>query len=237
MTFALLSYFGFLSFITKLPFKVFEMRPLTNLLAIFLWVPICVLPYIFMYQRYLAESRELIVPVAHRLRTALTLFMLTYLTMSSTYLSGATGITDAFSHYWFYWSDEKLLLAVLPFAGWAFFAYLICKVRVDRPDTDAVKTFGSLFSTSGIFIWGLFIFFDHQSRVRYEFADYYPESQFNLDALNFVWYTITSISVAIGYLLAIRFHPWTRVWFLAPSISTLPPDEKSTRADDTVKDA
>lgn len=233
--FALLTYLNFFSSISKLPYKVFERAPLTTFFTILLWVPVCVLPYIFMYKRYLAEARELIVPVEYRLRTAMSLFIATYLTVSSTYLTGAMGTNKAFQYYWIHWSDENLLLAVLPIAGWTFFAHLICKTWIDRPQTDAVKTFGGLFATSGIFIWGLFIVLDHQSGVRKDFTDYYPEAEFNLDALNFVWYTVTSIGVVTGYLLTIRLHPWTRVVFLAPSISTLPPDAMGTSAGDTVK--
>jgi len=221
ITFALLNYVGFFSFITELPFRIIQKQPSTLLLVLFLWVPFCVFPYIVLFNRYLAESKELIVPVQHRLRVAITLFTVTYLTMSSTYLTEAYGTAEAFRYYWTYYSHENIFFAVFPILGWVLFTHVVCKAWIRPTDADYIKGFGSLFSMSGIFIWGLFVLLDHKSGIENTFTNDYPGVTFNLSALNLVWYTIANVGTMIGYLLTIRFHPSTRLSFLSPTFTSV----------------
>jgi len=221
LIFALLAYIDFFSSLANFPRTVLPDTPAVKFIGVFIWVPICALPFLGLYQRYLNESKSIAVSANGRFRKMLALSLLTWVTISSTYLTEAIGIVEAFEHYWFHWSDGNILLAVFPILGWAFFSHLICKAWTDQKPLEALRAFGGLFSVSGVWIWIFLYFLDHQTRTRYEFDELYPDALFNLAALNFVWYLIITTGVLGGYLLTIRFHNWTRVMFHLP---TLDPD-------------
>jgi hypothetical protein len=240
LIFALLAYIDFFSSLANIPRTVLPDTPAVTLIGVLIWVPICALPFLGLYQRYLNESKSIAVSADGRFRKMLALSLLTWVTMSSTYLTDAIGIVEAFEHYWFHWSDGSILLAVFPILGWAFFSHLVCKAWTDKKPLEALRAFGSLFSVSGVWIWIFIYFLDHQTRTRYEFNELYPGALFNLDALNFVWYLIVTTGVLAGYLLTIRFHNWTKVMFNLPTpdpeiLESLKGTEAHNRVQDDLK--
>jgi|LauGreDrversion4_2_1035121.scaffolds.fasta_scaffold06091_5 hypothetical protein len=180
-----------------------------TLLGAFVIVPIIILPFFLIYRIYIDAARKIVDQQKNVVVILMFLFLLTYLTMSSTYWLKAENIFAALLNIYEIFFKENWLLIGLFFSLTAFLAYYFCgQVLISQNKADFSDVVVKSFAGSGVFLWILFLFMYGKSEDERYFLENFPNVSFDLAAHNFVWYSFHSFSVLAGLLWAVKFNPY-----------------------------
>ncbi len=171
-------------------------------MGVFIWVPLTLLPWLGVYHRFRNEVHNLVLPARRRLAILVSLFLLAYASMAATYLVEAHGVEAALGHYYSSFLGENLFYLVLPVAFFGWLPSHFFKTYIEGLSfTDAIKTCGSFFALSPLWLWIAFLFVDAEGRLRESFTKDFPGAVFNLDAYNFVTFSLYCSFMLCFYLI------------------------------------
>lgn len=145
-------------------------------------------------------------------RRLLCIYLLTYLTMASSFWFGANEIELAFFQIKQGIFQLDVFSILFLFSLIYFFSNLIFKTWCLQ-DVDLQKCaekMAELFAGMGICLWFLFVFMFYRGRQEKDFLLSYPDAMYNYKANDFVWYTFLSITILISFLLTMKLNKHAR---------------------------
>jgi hypothetical protein len=133
-------------------------------------------------------------------------YLLSWVTMSTYFLSGAEGIDFAFfefkdivlgldNFYKFFATIWLFLIFNLIFKTW-------CLQDIDK--RTCAENIAGIFSGTGIILWAALIFYRNGQEKDF------VNATFNHNANDFVWYTFWSTTILLSYLLSIKLDKHAR---------------------------
>jgi hypothetical protein len=209
--FSLSAYIDYVPTLAKYIQSFFPKNATFTFLGAFVIVPIIILPFFLIYRMYLDAAKKIVDQQKNVVVILIFLFLLTYLTMSSTYWLEAENIFAALLNIYEIFFKENWLWIILFFSLTAFLAYVFCgQILMSQNKADLSDVVVKSFAGSGVFLWILFLFMYGKSEDKRYFLENFPNVSFDLAAHNFVWYSFHSFSILAGLLWAVKFNPYVK---------------------------
>jgi hypothetical protein len=180
--------------------------------AYFFAGPALLVLFLNLSHHYIRAAKVFVLHGKIKVKSFCHVYLLTYLTMASSFWFGASSVELALFHL-----KESILqldvsLILFFFIAIYFFSNLIFKTFClqDIDKNKCAENMAGLFSGTGICLWCFFIFLFYRGGQENDFIAAYPNAVFNYKANDFVWYTFLSVAIFVSYLLTLRFNKHAR---------------------------